>query len=50
MSWSDWSSLGGSLSGSSLAVGSNEDGRLEVFAVWNDANVTASVTAYLFSR
>ncbi|HZA64601.1 MAG TPA: hypothetical protein VE573_17120 [Nitrososphaeraceae archaeon] len=42
MSWSDWSSLGGSLDGNP-AVGSNQDCRLEVFAVWNDANVTAPV-------
>jgi hypothetical protein len=38
MSWSGWASLGGSLDGD-RAVGSNRDGRLEVFAVWRDGTL-----------
>jgi hypothetical protein len=33
MSWSNWTSRGGNLDGHP-AVGSNQDGRLEVFGVW----------------
>ena len=35
MSWSNWASSGGNLDGHPV-VGSNQDGRLEVLAVWKD--------------
>jgi hypothetical protein len=35
MSWSNWASRGRNLDGHP-SIGSNEDGRFEVFAVWKD--------------
>ena len=35
--WSGWGALGGQLGGGLPAVGTNEDGRLETFALWAGA-------------